>query len=81
MKQKMTAYTVLMMVLLLAATLFTKQMLPEEFDIGDYSQVDLLQAQAQFEVSQSNEDLVLLCKTLCWRWKASGCFPTGRFSR
>ena len=66
MKRRMTVMTVVMMLLLTAATLLTGQIKTEPFEIGDFSQYDPVQVRQQFEKSQTNEDLVLLCKVLCW---------------
>jgi hypothetical protein len=67
MKRKMTVLTVGMMLLLTVATLLTGQFKEEPFEIGDYSHVDLEEAKQTFETSQTNEDLVLLCKALSWQ--------------
>lgn len=72
MKRKMTAMTLLMAVVMLAATLLVGQYQPKSFDIGDYSEVSIEEAEKQFVISQSNEDLVYLCKALSWRVEIAG---------
>jgi len=72
MKQKMTAMTIAMAVLVVVATLFTAHFHPQPFDIGDYSHIVISDAEAKFAVSQTNEDLVLLCKALSWQVEAAG---------
>ena len=67
MKRKMTMMTIAMAVIMLAATLFVGQYQSKPFDIGDYSQVSIEEAEQQFAASQTNEDLVFLCKALSWR--------------
>ena len=62
----MTAMSIAMAVLVVVATVFTAHFQPKPFDIGDYSHVDINTAQERFADSQSNEDLVLLCKVLSW---------------
>lgn len=72
MKRKMTAMTIAMAVLMIIATLVTAEFQPRPFDIGDYSQANIEEAEKQFASSQTNEDLVLLCKALSWRIEIAG---------
>ena len=67
MKTKMTVMTVFMIILLTAGTLLTGQFKEEPFDIGDFSHVRIEEAEEAFEISQTNEDLVFLCKALAWQ--------------
>lgn len=70
--KKMTVQTLLLALAFLAATLIGGQLQQEKaFDIGDLSTVDIAQAEAAFEQSQSNEDLVKLVKALCWRLRVA----------
>lgn len=72
MKRKMTVMTLIMAVIMLAATFFVGQYQSKPFDIGDYSQINIEEAEQQFAASQTNEDLVLLCKALSWRIEVGG---------
>lgn len=72
MKKNMTAATLLMVALALAGTLLAGNLRQTPFEIGDYSGVDIAQAEADFAASGSNEDLILLLKALCWRYQVQG---------
>ena len=72
MKTNMTVATLGMIALALAGTLLFGGFREEPFEIGDWSGVDIPQAEADFAASGSNEDLVLLVKALCWRLEAAG---------
>lgn len=72
MKTNMTVATLVMIALALAGTLLFGGFREEPFVIGDWSGVDIPQAEADFAASGSNEDLVLLVKALCWRLEAAG---------
>ena len=71
---RMGASFAVMLVLLAVGSLLAAHMRQnqEPFDIGDYSAADLPGAQAAFEESQANGDLVTLVKILCYRWKVQG---------
>lgn len=71
---RMGASFAVMLVLLAVGSLLAAHMRQsqEPFDIGDYSAADLPGAQAAFEESQANGDLVTLVKILCYRWKGEG---------
>lgn len=70
MKKTMLIATVAMIGVMLASMMLFGNLGSKVFDIGDYSCVDVQQAEVAFEASQSNEDLVLLVSALCWRYKA-----------
>ena len=69
--KKMTLMTMVVALMFLAATLLGGQLQQKPFDIGDLSGVDIAAAEAAFEQSRSNEDLVKLVKALCWRYRAA----------
>ena len=72
MKQRMTILTIGMAILVVVATLLTAQFQPKPFDIGDYSHVDIAEAEAEFEQTKTNDSLVYLCKALSWRAEVAG---------
>ena len=72
MKKVMWIQTAAVALAFLAVILLSGQLRQEAFDIGDLSSVDVAAAEAQFAQSQSNEDLVLLVKALCWQYCAGG---------
>jgi len=65
--KRMVWQSLLLAALFLAATLFGGQFQQDTFNIGNLAGVDVKAAEAAFQQTQSNEDLVALVKALCWR--------------
>lgn len=71
MKKKMTIQTAIVVLLFLAGTLIAGQPQQDAFDIGDFSTADIGALETAFTETQSNEDLVVLVKALCWRYRVA----------
>jgi len=71
---KMPGWTLLLLLLGLAVTLAGSyyQESRRIFDIGDYSHVNIQQAEETFQSDASNQNLVTLIKALCFRQEVLG---------
>lgn len=71
MKKRLWIQTLIVVMLFMAGVLLSGQLQPKTFDIGDYSAVDIAEAEEEFIQTQTNEDLVHLIKALCWQYRVA----------
>ena len=66
---QMTGFSALLLLLVVGGTMFAAQYRStnEAFDIGDYSAINIAQAEQVFGADGTNEQLVLIIKALCYR--------------
>lgn len=73
-KGKMTAYSLLMIVLVLTSALIAGEMRNRETEwyFGEWNPSALDAAHAAYQADDSNENLATLLKGLCWQYKLQG---------
>lgn len=73
-KGRMTAYSLLMVMVALAATLLAGALQDRNrsWDFGAWTETDVVSAQAEYQQEPDNDHLARLLKGLCWQYKVRG---------